>query len=80
LTYYNFDLDREEHSRMMWSELELLVRAHSSTSPHHALILEILLNCRPAGLEDSAANMKKRRGTSDSRTDHSQPSTPSSEL
>ncbi|XP_038061672.1 integrator complex subunit 13-like isoform X2 [Patiria miniata] len=51
---------RDEHYRQMWSELEVLVRAHSNTSPAHEKILQCLLDCRkPPG--DEAGKMATKR-------------------
>lgn len=74
---------REEYSRVMWSELEELVRVHADTSPNHQTVLDILHGCRPASASDDApsiSTVRKRRGTTDSRTDASRTSTPSSEM
>ncbi|XP_022105376.1 integrator complex subunit 13-like [Acanthaster planci] len=51
---------RDEHYRQMWAELEVLVRAHSSTSPAHEKILQCLLDCRkPPGEEAGKAATKR---------------------
>lgn len=74
-------ISREEYARIMWAELEELVRAHAETSPDHQTVLEILRSCRPQSSADDMAtsSSRKRRGTTDSRTDLSRASTPSSE-
>jgi len=49
---------------MMWAELEDLVRAHADSSPQHAAVLDLLLDCRPSPSDD-VASFRKRRSTAD---------------
>lgn len=78
---------REEYSRHMWSELEELIKAYADTSANHAVVLNIMNNCRPSSslTEDTGGahsnSLRKRKSTTDSKHEHSsQPTTPTSEL
>ena len=51
---------RDEQYRQMWSEMEVLVRAASSTSPAHQQVLECLLDCRKPALDDPNRASTKR--------------------
>ncbi|XP_030070738.1 integrator complex subunit 13 isoform X1 [Microcaecilia unicolor] len=50
---------RDEQYRIMWNELETLVRAHTSNSEKHQRVLECLLACRSKPPEEEE---RKKRG------------------
>uniref|UniRef100_A0A8C5MU85 Integrator complex subunit 13 n=1 Tax=Leptobrachium leishanense TaxID=445787 RepID=A0A8C5MU85_9ANUR len=50
---------RDEQYRIMWNELETLVRAHIATSDKHQRVLECLLACRSKPPEEEE---RKKRG------------------
>ncbi|XP_063362263.1 protein asunder [Cydia amplana] len=56
---------REEQWRQVWSELEALVRAHSA-SPAHRALLRTLLECRAHNHQDSDNRASVIRATTDS--------------
>ncbi|XP_063380871.1 protein asunder [Cydia fagiglandana] len=56
---------REEQWRQVWSELEALVRAHSA-SPAHRALLRTLLECRAHNHQDSDSRASVIRATTDS--------------
>lgn len=52
-------LYRDEQYRIMWNELETLVRAHIANSDKHQRVLECLLACRSKPPEEEE---RKKRG------------------
>lgn len=66
-----FDLySRDEQYRIMWNELETLVRAHVSNSEKHQRVLECLMACRSKPPEEE--ERKKRGRKREDREDKSE--------
>lgn len=55
----HFDPTRDEQYRIMWNELETLVRAHVNSSDKHQRVMECLQACRSKPPEEEE---RKKRG------------------
>lgn len=53
----------------MWSELEKLVRAHSTTSEDHGKVLECLLECKKPSERAASPGKKKDEKTPEREVD-----------
>lgn len=52
---------RDEQYRIMWNELETLVRAHLNNSEKHQRVLECLLACRSKPPEEEERKKSRRK-------------------
>lgn len=57
--FFFLPLIRDEQYRIMWNELETLVRAHINNSDKHQRVLECLVACRSKPPEEEE---RKKRG------------------